>query len=947
MTDHPKRLIEVAFPLREVSAESAREKSIRHGHISTLHIWWARRPLAACRAAIFEALVPDPDDPTCPPAFRSLVEELVPSAYDSYDREGPHPPLRRRLLGFVADLCKWENSNNQRLLDIARRLIREANGGTPPKVLDPFAGGGSIPLEALRLGCEAHASELNPVAVLILKCTVEYPQKYGQPDSRPVPDYIHEMDRRETETKGQKRLTEGDGSWAAAYRRNPLATDVRYWGQWALERAREELAPYYPRDPDGKTPVAYLWARTVKCPNPACGAEMPLVRQYWLARRDNKKVALEPVVDRASKTVRFRVVEGAGVSEDSGDATATGRAVHCLYCEQPAKDTYVKSAGKAGRLGAILTAVVIGGASRKEYRPANPSDAAAYVAASEPLRRLEEDLPGALSPIPEEPIFADDTRHFTPPQYGFNTFAKLFNDRQLLALVTFVRLVREGHAAMLEQGLDPEYAKAVATYLAMAVDRLADYMSTLCSWHNTGEKVNHTFARQALTMAWDYTEVNPLSGATGDASGALQWVQRVVENPASPGHIHERPRVNPEASAADARKLPWLHASIPAIFTDPPYYDSVSYADLSDFFYVWLKRGVGDLHPDLFKTPLTPKAAEIIENPYRQGGSDKAKQFYRDGMARAFSEMRRVLQPGGVAWVVFAHTTTEAWETLVSALVDEQFTVTASWPVHTEMAARVRAADTASLASSVFLVCRPRLAETSVAYLHEVSDELQSRIRERLDYFWAQGIRGADFFVSAIGPALEVYSRHAEVRTTAGEPVTVRDFLELVRREVIDYALAQVLHNGLGAVDNETRFYVLWRWAYGSAPLEAGEVITFVKPLGVELDELVHDGIVSKKGSKITLKSAADRADDDDVGLPKAGLPAPIVDCIHRCLNLWRANRRQQLADYLSTLGEGRVDLLKRVAQALSEVLREDDAERRDLHAMLSSGLEPSMRRLL
>jgi adenine-specific DNA methylase len=391
------------------------------------------------------------------------------------------------------------------------------------------------------------------------------------------------------------------------------------------------------------------------------------------------------------------------------------------------------------------------------------------------------------------------------------------------------------------------------------------------------------------------------------------------------------------------------------VLTDPPYYDAVPYGDLSDFFYVWLKRTVAELHPELFATPLVPKDSEIIQEPSRHGGNEPAKLAYESGMSEAFSRMRFSLAAEGIGVIVFAHKSTDAWETLAAAVVAAGLTPTASWPIHTEQPGRLRSQQSAALESSVFLVCRPRSPEAGVAYLQEVSGELRSRIRERLDYFWAQGIRGADFFVSAIGPALEVYSRHAEVRTTAGDPVTVKHFLELVRSEVIDYALAQVLGTGsLGAVDNETRFYVLWRWAYGSAPLEAGEVITFVKPLGVELDQLVRDGVVSKKGSKITLKPAADRADPsagsgqaEDLGLPQAGLLAPIIDCIHRCLNLWRLNCRQELADYLSTLGEARVEVLRRCAQALSEVLREDDPERRDLHAMLSGGLEPSMRRLL
>jgi adenine-specific DNA methylase len=590
-----------------------------------------------------------------------------------------------------------------------------------------------------------------------------------------------------------------------------------------------------------------------------------------------------------------------------------------------------------------MTAVVVDRGRGKEYRPAEDRDALTYELAQKALDENADEGLGGLAAVPQEPLATDNSRYLTPGTYGFNTWGKLFNSRQLLALTTLVRLVRDARAAMLEEGLDKGYVKAVATYLAMALDRQADYTSTLCIW--AGDFVAHTFGRQALPMVWDFAEVNPIGDKTGNFGGAIEWVLGALKHAVST--VRDSPDSKPCVSMADATRLS-LTEPISALVTDPPYYDAVPYADLSDFFYVWLKRVIGDLYPDLFITPLTPKKEELVQDAARHDGDDTAaKRFFEEGMLSAWAQSKSALSPGGIAAMVFAHKTTEAWETLVSALIRAGWTATASWPLHTERPGRLRAHESAALESSVFLACRPRSPDTGIAYLHEVSDALRSRIRERLDYFWAQGIRGADFFVSAIGPALEVYSRHAEVRKTTGEPVTVRDFLELVRKEVVDYALAQVLHNGLGTVDNETRFYVLWRWAYGSVPLEAGEVITFVKPLGVELDELVRDGIVSKKGSKITLKSAADRDDDEDLGLPRAGVPAPIVDSIHRCLNLWRANRRQELADYLATLGEARVDLLKRCAQALSEVLREDDPERRDLHAMLSGGLEPSMRRLL
>jgi adenine-specific DNA methylase len=513
------------------------------------------------------------------------------------------------------------------------------------------------------------------------------------------------------------------------------------------------------------------------------------------------------------------VVEGIDVRGDPAQATTERGDTRCILCGAIAKAAYVREEAAAARMSASMTGVVLEGQQGKAYRSPAHQDLAIYDLASSVLKKNVEASADGLSPVPDEPT-PYRFRSGNLGVYGLNRWSKLFNDRQLLALTTFVRLARQAHAAMLAEDLEPEYAKAVGTYLAFVVDKLADRNSELCRWIGQTEAIGYTFARQALPMVWDFVETNPLAGGPGNLGDIIQS----IAEPLTGALRAQTGALLPRVEAEDATRLAGPGASATAVLTDPPYYDSVSYADLSDFFYIWLKRSVGDLYPDLFQTPLTPKAAEIIENPYRQSGKEKAHAFYKEGMAKAFAEMRRVLQPGGISWVVFAHTETEAWENLVSALVRVGFTVTGSWPVQTERIARVRAMDTASLASSVFLICRPRSADAGVAYLHEVSEELRSRIRERLDYFWAQGIRGADFFISAIGPALEVYSRHQEVRTTAGDPVTVKDFLDLVRREVIDYALAQVLHNGLGAVDNETRFYVLWRWAYGSAPLEAGEV---------------------------------------------------------------------------------------------------------------------------
>ena len=511
MTTHRrKRLIEVAFPLEEVSAHSRREKNVRHGHISTLHIWWARRPLAACRAFIYASLVDDPGNEAEREALLTEVADLA--SWDAVRH--PENVVRQKADG-------GSGLTGTQLLERARQRILDDNEGKPPKLLDPFAGGGAIPLEGLRLGCEVEASDLNPVAVLLLKGTLEYPQKYGQPDSCPVPGYIHQA----AHDPAQARFSDGD--LIEAYRRNPLATDVRYWGHWILEKAREELAEFYPPDPDGSVPVAYLWSRTIPCPS--CRAEMPLIRQYWLARKDKKKVALEPVFDRDNNRVDFRVVEGPNVTGDPAEATTSRGDTKCLLCGQVVKAAQVRQAGFEGKMSAMLTSVVLTSSDRlgKSYRGDTPVDWKGYQAGCGALQILQTKNQDDLPLVPDEPI-DPKTLGLRVDAFGLDQWNKLFNDRQLLALTTFARLVGKAHTAIRECGMEEEYAKAVATYLGLAVDRLADRSSTLCRWDNGYEKIANTFTRQALPMVWDYCEVNPFSGATGDFRGALAWVEEVI-----------------------------------------------------------------------------------------------------------------------------------------------------------------------------------------------------------------------------------------------------------------------------------------------------------------------------------------------------------------------------------------------------------------------------------
>lgn len=540
-----KRLVEVALPLKEVSEHSAREKSIRHGHISTLHIWWARRPLAACRAVVFAALIPDPDDPECPEEFRKLVIKVLGKGQfkpRNGDGSSVEDTPRNRCLEFIKHLVRWENSNNPDYIEPARQLIATAHKflhpdtkGDAPKVLDPFAGGGAIPLEALRLGCEAHAVDLNPVAHLIQLCTLVYPQKYGQPDSRPVPDYIKRLIAHNRATKKAKSeqglFDQAEAAVAsddeiipdveiteAEYRKNPLATDVKYWGHWVLEKARREIGQFYPSDPDGSIPVAYLWARTVTCPNPQCRATVPLIRQFWLCRKATRNVVLQLRKNRQSQSCQFDIIEEKSFEFDPNEGTMKLGKASCPFCETVIDGDVLRQESKAGRMGQQLMAVVATRpkAEGKIYRAACVGDEETYRDAAKQFKELIR-VHGETV-FPTEPITPDrpspNSRGLSAVvRYGLARFGDLFNQRQLLTLLTFCRLVKELPIASVT---DTEYSAVVQSYLALGVSRLSDYMSTLCIFNNVGGRgVVHTFGRQALQMVWDYPESSPFNGAGG------------------------------------------------------------------------------------------------------------------------------------------------------------------------------------------------------------------------------------------------------------------------------------------------------------------------------------------------------------------------------------------------------------------------------------------------
>ena len=905
---YEKRLIEDSLPLEAISKQSAREKSIRHGHISTLHIWWARRPLAAMRAAIFASLIPAPKD----------EEE------------------RQYLHDLITDIVDWDavkKGNSARVLE-ARELIRKHYPDAPPKVLDPFMGGGSTGLEALRLGCEAHGVELNPVAYLIELCTLVYPQKYGQPVTVVPEDYEGSLEQAELDLPGlenppkQIRMDMPGGKPYVV--QNPLAEDVRRWGEWVLEETRKEIGHLY-EDPEGHTIVGYIWARTATCPNPACGAEMPMLRQTWLANKKNKKVALRMIVDREAKAISFEVVEGDAIDFDPTDMTMKRGTIVCPVCDNSPPTSFLGEEGRAKRLGEKMIAVVYRkeGKTGKYYRVATKRDMALFGEARTNLDCVLAENPDAL---PSEPTPDRRSRSVSIQVYGLMQWRDLFNSRQALMLSVLINRIDHIYKTVSRETGDTEYATALVSYLALVIDSIADRGCTLCVWRSGSEDVGHVFGRQALPMNFDYMETNVFSGSTGSWASAMGKTLRAINN-ASITTKHWATLLQ-----GTATRLPYMKNKLDSIITDPPYYDSVTYAELSDFFYVWLKRGIGEYHPDIFSTPLTPKTPEIIQARARHSNLQAAKRFYEEQMTEAFSQAQNVLRDDGIVVVVFAHKSTSAWETLINSLLTAGLVVTASWPLHTELSNRPNAQGTAALASSIFIVCRKRTADQD-GFFDDVRHELHDRIEERLNFFWDQGIRGADFFISAIGPAVEVFGRYSRVRKLTGEDVGVAELLDLVQEMVADYALRQVLNGRyqLGAVDAPTRFYVMYRWSYNKQRLPFDDARRLAQALGAEVDDLIgRYRIVKKRGATVTVPDASGRVDDEHLGEPaRDGSAAPVIDVLHRSLRIWQGGDRQALVDFLETHAVSRGDAVSLVAQAIASVLPPQDEERRMLENFL------------
>ena len=1033
MTDN-KRLIEVAFPLKQASLTSVHEKNVRHGHISTLHIWPARRPLAACRAALLCTLLPDPGDAQKRQELLDLIGgTVVKKSVTSEDEDGNTVSEEKEVV--EGGVLVWGNENAP-AMDTLRAAIKTFYGGNAPKVLDPFAGGGAIPLEAMRLGCEVTSADLNPVAWFIQKCTLDYPQRFAG-KKWPLPDFVRSWpDFVEDYLAGKIKKRKGD--------RKPHFTDpqqlhlltlpdadltwhVRAWGRWVLERVRQELAPRYPVV-DGKPTVAYLWARTAR--DPQTTGRIPLLKTFWLSKRKGKRIALLPVPNADGSGVTFTLLREAdleqpqrvvvehdflqrwevtadGLEDFLTKGTMNSAGVWSPCTGRPGVVALTKKddlprQGQQGLLGTQMVAVVVdvkrasGKGSEKLYRLPTPIELKAAAVEIEDLEAVFSEIPFGMI---NEPTPAGGgsgaCRAFSLHRYGLKSWKTLFTQRQLLALGTVAKHTREAIFQVAKH--DTEKAEAICANLTILFGRFVNYMSVLCIWDSAAGEVKQTFSRYALPVTWDFAEANPLTESDRFYAGGIEVAARALASLlTAAAHANSSPVVRCESSLKGDGELQDL------IFTDPPYYDAIPYSDLMDFFFIWQKRLVGTLnaeYQDAFDRVVAPKwdqasqDGELIEDDSRHGGDKvKAKKAYEDGMAAAFSRCCSRLGNNGCFVVVFANKDVDAWETLVSAMIRSGFLVTASWPIMTEMPGGFRNLNRASLASSIWIVSRKRAKMAPGGWEEPVLERMKQILFERrpelgginiLQYYFDLGIRGPDFIWAALGPALQAYSEHPFVKKTGGGMMTVREFLDEVRKLVLQFSLGELPGfrelqretQGRGetvALDSVTQYYLLHRAYFGPEPAPAGACILYANACGKNETELkvvwnileqggksgpgkkgrprkdaepylaagvegeAEEAVEESSGSEYRLLDWSERVESDGLGASRGGLPSPLVDKLHRLMALFHRNQAGDLQRLYDEWGLASERAFPPFLQAIRELALQDgnETERRLVEAL-------------
>jgi len=872
-----RKLIEVALPLEAINRESAREKSIRHGHPSTLHLWWARRPLAAARAVLFAQLV---DDPSSRP--------------DEFPTEELQRAERERLHALIERLVVWENIRDEELLAEAHAEIMKSTDGNPPAILDPFAGGGTIPLEAQRLGLEAHASDLNPVAVLINKALIEIPPHFR--DQPPVFPGLAESEIRH---------------WKGA---EGLAADVRAYGQWMRDEAEKRIGHLYPKatlsDGSKATVIAWIWARTVNCPNPACGIEMPLVRSWWLGKKVGKEAYVVPsVVDDATRPSGHRIKyeighTKSGAPRKGADGTMSGRqGGSCVACDAVVAKDYIKAEGVAGRMGFALMATVAEGSRQRIYvTPTSEHEDAAFV-----------DRP---TDVPDQEL-GYDPRNLWTPQYGLTHFADLFTNRQLVALATFSDLVMEARGKVISDGGSAEYADALGTLLGFGVSKATDYHNALCAWRSDvkNEGIGHLFARQAIPMVWDFCEANPLSQSSGNMRDQWVWVSKALENVS--------PKVSGFADQADASTRSYDGF---LVATDPPYYDNIGYSDLSDFFYVWLRRSLRQLHPDLLSTMLVPKAEELVANPYRHEGKAGAQKFFEDGFRDVFAHAREDAMDEYpiTVWYAFKQSDSDdsgeastGWETLLEGMIQSGWEITSTWPNRSEMSNRMIASGKNALASSIVLSLRPRAADSPTTDRRGFIAALEAELPGALRKLQQGQIAPVDLPQAAIGPGMAVFSRYSKVIEPDGSPMSVRSALVRIN-EILD----QVLNEQEGDFDTPSRFAIAWYRQYGYDVGAFGDANNLANARNTTVDVMDRDGVLTSRAGKVQLIKPAYLSWDYD---PVEDLHTSNWEALHHLIKILERDGIAPAGDFLQAAlsrpdAAVDADLVKELAHLLFRV---------------------------
>lgn len=972
-----KKLIEVAMPIKEISAESVRDKSIRHGHISTLHLWWARRPLPVCRAVIFASLVPDPLDPECPQAFCDAVQDLLANnplyapypdiPYTSiYD---PMPDnLRNRLLMFIGKfspacqknmlagkttpskdqvqegcLIKWESKNDPTVLRLARLLIWVAynselrseatytdlavefdeaskaitNAETAlyhttnrhltspevtakeaalqkaiekfqnrmPSVFDPFAGGGAIPLEAARLGCRSFGNDINPVAHIIEKGSVEFPQKYGKPIT-----YTHEEFMTLYGKEGVKLYTENFGGMPTGNVEIPnrLSFDVEYYAKKLLAMTEAEVGHLYPADEKGNKPIAYYWARTATCSNPSCKAEVPLLKQFYLANTKSKKVYLNPIIHGTD--IQFEIKEGSYDEKVLPGWNKTGNLI-CPCCGSITTSKQVKEQANKIGLKERFIAIISEGSNGKQY--------------TIPSIQLEQPHITLLNQsIPTENM-TKQTDLISSRGWNINQWYQMFSNRQLNMLLTINKQLLNLKATLNQSN----YTNILFTYLSIWFDRIAVANTSLGRWHISGEKLEHPFSRQAIAMVFDYPESNPFCNSSGSALNQLEWIIRYIESESN------SPFAALFANASSGEKGQFAAKTLTAVVTDPPYYDAIAYADISDFFYVWMKRTLGDIYPINFATPQTPKTEECTALKHHHHNSEaEAKKHFENKLTAIFDAIE--YQTSEIVSIMFAHQSTEAWTTLCNSILGARMNITGSWPMDTEMANRSLGLAGAALESSVTVSCRPS-ERNGFESFKRVKRAIETKVTEEVNALYELGFRGADLLTACFGQAVSEFGKYETVEKADGSEVTVGELLELART-----AAFNALLSGFDG-DEYTRFYIFWLQMNGMGDTDFDDAAKFARVgMSVNISDIFAHNLLIRTGNKQHLATYTERTINEKLGLSTSD---PLIDQVHRAMANWRDGDRGKILHHIHIVGKEANNPFWRVLASLKELLPEGD----------------------